>query len=557
MHENLLYSVIKDQAGSLWKAIIEGIMNAIDAGSSKCEIELTQQMLIIRDDGKGFASKKEITKFFEVFGQPHAAAEQKKFGKFRMGRGQLFAYGRNIWRSGKFEMTIDIKKDGLDWDLRTGLPHQDGCTVTVQLYDTLTNVLFDETAGEIERNAKYVETPTYLNSRQFNKPPATQKWDHELPEADVKLRSRGALCIYNQGILVCETYRMGLSGDVVSKIPIRVNFARNDVMSDCPVWMKIRKAISKQTVRRTTSPRAQLTDADRDRLASLMRDGDLSVPQLEAAKFLRKYTTHAHVNIRTATNFADGRVTMPPGVRAVPDEDAFLDSIKIMSHKLAFVIDREALARFRCEDGKTLVTILNGYLGPYTRSHMRWVDFETLADGLPTTHSLLDEGELTKNEAITLEVLQKNQRMLLGHVGRDSKRNMRLAPKVRRIVVGLGPRDAWTDGSSYIAISRPFIKKTRMHPTAWQRYAHVLMHQYLHDEPTFTEHKHNAIFYQNYHAWSTSYAMSYFSYNCTVTLAKHATNIRKRLTRTVLARSDAVMRSAKTADAEEAAPSTS
>jgi hypothetical protein len=38
MHPRLLWDVITRQSGTIGKAILEGVMNSIDAGATKCEI---------------------------------------------------------------------------------------------------------------------------------------------------------------------------------------------------------------------------------------------------------------------------------------------------------------------------------------------------------------------------------------------------------------------------------------------------------------------------------------------------------------------------------------
>lgn len=69
MHAKLLYDVIRRQAGTLSKAILEGIMNSVDAGATECRITLEPKRVTVNDDGKGFKNREEIEKFFEVFGQ--------------------------------------------------------------------------------------------------------------------------------------------------------------------------------------------------------------------------------------------------------------------------------------------------------------------------------------------------------------------------------------------------------------------------------------------------------------------------------------------------------
>jgi hypothetical protein len=58
MHPDLLYSVIKAQAGSLEKAVLELIMNSIDAHAKKIEIEVSEDRVSVKDDGRGFKDRR-------------------------------------------------------------------------------------------------------------------------------------------------------------------------------------------------------------------------------------------------------------------------------------------------------------------------------------------------------------------------------------------------------------------------------------------------------------------------------------------------------------------
>lgn len=133
MHPDLLYSVIKNQAGSIAKAILELVMNSIDAGASHVDVRLDRNTVQVADDGKGFTSQQEIDDFFECFGTPHTEGDAT-YGKFRMGRGQIMAFCRNTWMSGRFEMYVDIQARGLDYTLKTGLAEVRGCVVEGDQY---------------------------------------------------------------------------------------------------------------------------------------------------------------------------------------------------------------------------------------------------------------------------------------------------------------------------------------------------------------------------------------------------------------------------------------
>ena len=139
MDEKLLFDTIQRQAGTLEKANVEGVMNSIEAGATLVIVGLDisgpTAIMTITDDGKGFRDQQEIEDFFETFGKPHSENEKVIWKQFRMGRGQMFAYGKNTWRTGNFRMVVDIKEWGLNYEFEDDLPYHDGCEITIELYD--------------------------------------------------------------------------------------------------------------------------------------------------------------------------------------------------------------------------------------------------------------------------------------------------------------------------------------------------------------------------------------------------------------------------------------
>ena len=55
MHPDQLFSVIKNQAGTISKAVLELVMNSIDAGATLVDIKMDRQTVSVTDDGKGAA----------------------------------------------------------------------------------------------------------------------------------------------------------------------------------------------------------------------------------------------------------------------------------------------------------------------------------------------------------------------------------------------------------------------------------------------------------------------------------------------------------------------
>lgn len=245
-HERLLQDVILRQAGDMPKAILEAVQNSIDAGATKVFIDLTANSVTISDDGRGFTSAHQIEQVFGVFGLPQTdeEANTKTFGYFRMGRGQLFAFGRNIWRSGEYEMIVDIRREGLNYTLRQGLPEQKGCKVTVEFYDT-TRVYESWLVSSLRDMVRYVEVDVRVNNQRLSADMSKIKWTAVTDDAYILLTPYDDLAVYNRGVFVrFYGYRdLDCGGVIVSRKTMKLNFARNDIMYDCPVWGKIQKHI--------------------------------------------------------------------------------------------------------------------------------------------------------------------------------------------------------------------------------------------------------------------------------------------------------------------------
>src|SRR5579862_5444190 len=94
---DMIYHAIFAQAGSLAKAVVEAVQNSYDSKSSKISIEINRKTIRITDDGRGFQSRQEINSWFKVFGFSHEGLD-RPFGRFGMGRGQLWSFCSTVWR---------------------------------------------------------------------------------------------------------------------------------------------------------------------------------------------------------------------------------------------------------------------------------------------------------------------------------------------------------------------------------------------------------------------------------------------------------------------------
>ncbi|WP_209044927.1 ATP-binding protein [Rhizorhabdus histidinilytica] len=513
MHANLLYDVITKQAGTLQKAILEGVMNGVDAGATRIEITLTHETLIISDDGKGFKNRNEIEQFFETFGTPHQEGDAR-YGRFRMGRGQLMAFGRNIWRTNIFEMAVDIKGRGLDYDLATLATPQPGCTIEIELYDQLLPSDRDSIDRELRSWVAYVDLPVLLNGKQISKPPTETEWDVETPEAWFKLAaSRNTLSVYNLGVLVMNApaSRFGTGGTVVSKQRLDVNFARNDVQSNCPIFNRIKAELRKHSDEVVVA-KPKMTDAERQHIAERILDKSLSIEDTLDLKVLtdvegRHYTLRKLASLLAAN----------PNIIATQRGDRV--GIRIADARLANVLANDTLERFGADNLTELISQLHALamaaderlrLCPGTNSH-RFATYEfcrcillaqprSVGDYehlISTDFNSIDAKQLKPNEKIKIRALHKASYSIAAAL---YDRTISVRFTVREVRAGESDlAEAWTDGMTNIWIDRRQLTLLEKGYTGCARLAGLLLHEYMHEGPDTDTHTHDAEFYQRYH----------------------------------------------------------
>lgn len=519
MHANLLYDVITKQAGTLQKAILEGVMNGVDAGATRIEITLTPETLTISDDGRGFRDRDEIEQFFETFGTPHQDGDAR-YGRFRMGRGQLMAFGRNVWRTNTFKMAVDIKGSGLDYELSAIVPPQPGCTIEIELYDPLLPSDRDGIDRELRSWVAYVDVPVLLNGKQISKPPTDAEWDVETPEAWFKLAaSRNTLSVYNLGVLVMNApaSRFGTGGTVVSKQRLDVNFARNDVQSTCPIFNRIKAELRKHSDEVVVA-KPKMTDSERQHVVERVLDKSLPLEQA--------------LDLKILTDVEGRHFALSKLIRLVASNPVIVTAlrgdrvgIRIAAAKLANVLAAETLERFGVDTLEELLGQMSalaaaaddrlrknagiswsGKAGdrPYAIYNLRRAfelaqpsTVEAFEHLISTDFNNINTKDLKPNEQVKLRALQ-NASYQLALAIRD--RALPAFMPVRTVRAGESDlADAWTDGEKFIWIDRRQVALLENGYTGCARLAGMLLHEYMHEGPDTDTHVHDAEFYQRYH----------------------------------------------------------
>ena len=516
MHPDLLFSVIKAQAGTHEKALLEAVMNAVDAGATQCDIKLNDKGYIITDNGKGFTDRSEIENFFETFGTPHKEGDAT-YGKFRMGRGQLFAFSRTVWHSNSFIMDVCIKTKGLDYIFKEKQKKFDGCKITGTWHEKLKQNDILTLSRELKLLVKYMQIPIIFNGELISSDAKEQKWDKETPNAYIKVsHSSGVLSVYNLGALVCHypASKFGVGGIVVAKTRLNVNFARNDILiNDCKVWKNISKTLN-ELMGVETKKKSVLTDAERIAMVNNLLGG---------INFLSEYFSKGiftdicskKTNIRSLLKI--NRLSFSSG-----SYETRITEEKIHTQEISFILDSSMLERFGVnspeqfvEKINELIDINNNEYGKYSyhekagaglsRIYEKFnptiLPTEKLLKSFNSTFEFKNDKSLNKKEKCIIKCLNEVSvnvcYMIDSYVMKKENTSYNDMHKhtIRKISIGLSKvAAAWTDGLTYVAFSDDTIKNYC--PT---KLIHLLIHEYCHNESTNETHSHGIEFYEMFH----------------------------------------------------------
>lgn len=493
LHPNLLYSVILRQAGSLDKAVTEGVMNAIEADATAIHITAEDDVISISDNGRGFTSLDEINRVFKVFGQPHTEEEmqRKTYAQFRIGRGQMFAFGRNIWRTGPFEMDVNIKERGSVFRQKTNLDPVTGCVITIHLYE---RILFGYASmtqfrDTVQQQIEFVKVPVYFNGELLSRDPAKCKWDAVDENAYYSFGVGSGLNIYNLGIFVRARsfYDVGVNGIVVSRKQLKVNFARNDVMLDCPVYKQISEVVKKKRASGRTKKK-KLTDAERIATLKEVRTGAISIFSVDSMRlfpdvngrfvsFLQVRCEKVWTAASTDSDTAD--FLQRTGTALV------LDSAWLFN--LGYRGDLGEFFKWLTPANDRNDEIDAELVDRVTKAY---VSIERLSKKIDVKYLLIPQADWRPSEHLIVGAITEIAHRLRG------------VKAQRSIVVGDTAENdttlAWTDGETYIAFARSFLESIRDSAGIFRSYRllDVLLHEYAHDDSTMHTHHHGPDFFQ-------------------------------------------------------------
>lgn len=503
-HPEIVFSLIVRQAGTLGKAVLECVMNSIDAHATSVDITLDSRSISIIDDGQGFRSREEIKKWFKVFGFPHSEKDGRVYGQFGIGRGQLWAFCSTLWLTGPFSMDVDVKQRGLKYDFSDGLPHVKGVHIHGKFYTPLLTSEISAFEKELADLALYAQIPVTLNGRRINKDPAREKWDHETPDAWIRTTDIGELAVYNLGVLVRRYpgYQFGCGGTVLTKPGVRlaVNMARNDVLiAECPVWKRIRKVLQAKSDDRIRAKRTRLTSVELENIARRFVAGEVAYDDIKNAKLVTDIVGRGHTIVSVAT----GSYNHVPLTTA---EAGSQMGERAHRTKLAFVVSPETFQRFGVETVREFQRALS--LGFKRCKGSSWLsdavdrlkvveDLKKAAPTLREGYDVLKDAEATKPEKAGLLAL----RVMADDVRHAMRTEGILGSESRYRSIWLGVSDvaeAWTDGKTKIVVERRMLELMKQGIGGFVGLANLLVHEFLHDTSDIGSHTHDQEFYARY-----------------------------------------------------------
>lgn len=490
----LLFDIIQRQAGSLQKAFLEGVMNSIEAQTSKVITTYDEKThtLTIKDDGKGITTMKEIQDFFECFGKAHSADENVIWKQFRMGRGQMFSFGKNTWRTGPFMMKVDVKNEGLNYHLYTNQPFFNGCEITIELYRDPIGTEYssvDMMKNLFRKQVRFMSTPVLFNGEQLNTPPNKCKWTFEDDHAYYLFGVGNDMTIYNLGAytMAPSATTVGVTGLVVSKQMLKVNFARNDIQSDCPLWLHIWKVIKENKIKKIRKESRRLQDYERISTLRDFRDQQIDYDDIKQLGLIPLVNDRV-LSLSSMQKNSQFWTFTERGNRQAD---------RIMQTNSALCIDKSLLEVMDYNENKSefFDWLIRRAGFPHYKAR-KWSglsnlyrDFEELSIGSKETFNLIPQLKLTLAEKRLLKILNSSmQEYWDGRV----------------ITIGASDTfDGWTDGKTYIALNRQFLNKMSfVNGYACARLFHLLAHEMSHDTLDVGTHIHATEFYMRFHEYT-------------------------------------------------------
>jgi hypothetical protein len=488
LDREIIHHIIYSQAGSIGKAIIELLMNAADAGATTVSLSLSPTGFTCADNGRGFATRKDVIQYFGKFGTPHVDGDAK-YGRFRLGRGQIMAHAKTLWKSRKWQMEVDTRTMGYAYDL-TGLsPALPGCTIEGEWYEPLEQTELMSTRQEIKDLVRYTSIEVVLNGVTITKNPACEKWDFEDEYAYYRAKENGAVSIYNQGVLVRNDPGnvWGAGGLIVSKKALALNVSRTEILrKTCPAWKHVAKVFAELADKVSSKNANRKTEERRERCARALLTLD---PKSVEIAFKEEIITilpgKKHVSLREFDELTE-RINRMGGRNAFSIVESGNDiplAESVARDQKLVIVHPQTLDRFGCHSTLDFLNVLTQVIqniktvaaqenSPYwfvsKLQTPKMIEFSVLRENFKQMTAAVSERILdaeTRRAWIALRSCLAHYANLATGGWKHRGGTCVSGGKGYQILLGNSNcAEAWTDGSSYIAIDLNIVTQLRHSP---------------------------------------------------------------------------------------------
>ena len=518
---SIIRHLIERQAGTLDKAILELIMNGIDAGADRIDVQFVDdRQIIVKDNGRGFQSREEVEKHFGDFGFDHNTEEERQLGRrlgqFGMGRSQIYGFGKSVWRTHCFQMEVDIHSDkDLAFDLTTVEGQAiKGCEIEVELYERTTEVEKERVRRTLKEHVQYAPSAIYVDGERVNKDLDDIQWSAESERLLYlnKPTSTYGLELHNMGIFINRYPQssMGVSGVIVSKVPnsFKVTMSRTDVHRSCDLWAEMLTLIKpfKEKQRR----RKTLTDQDRMGIARDWLYGELDDSKVMRRSRLFKTVKGNYLTINQVHSHGNGLIAIEQK-RYDRVAEAIHDS-----HAMT-VLARDFYDWIDASDDQKVILALDKMsrraYGERCAHWFRLADYAAARDNYDGALIAVEPKQWTKLQKAQIAALNQIATPIATAV-KYGQSQLPATGHRRRLTLGDSDTAlAWTDGRNYICLKRRYMNGCfEQGMDGIIRLIGVMVHEQLHtDSDMSDEHDHPPEFFEAFENIMVSRTLGLFS----------------------------------------------
>jgi hypothetical protein len=288
-------------------------------------------------------------------------------------------------------------------------------------------------------------------------------------------------------------YRYGVAADVVTKQALQLNMARNEINENDPLWHHVHNVLRAE-LRKRQAGKTRLTESERHALIDQFLCEEmtfLDIAKLPLLKDVRGKTT----------SFITQLGKRRPWTVAEENQARVADMISTQGN--AFVLPCAELDIWRSKSVEDLIAVLRENMGDgndawyYQRalSEIEIVPFNKVALGVNDQYALVAANDLT--------ALERAQRNALQYTaGNMCKRLEKIYGEPigkRKLHIGVSHTVAWTDSSSYIAVSRKTLSLFDNGMQGLTQLVAILLHELTHRDGSVSSNGHDMAFYENFH----------------------------------------------------------